>query len=93
MRCHKDTLLYKIPQYEVVYTITNSSDSYTKWYTSSQKISHVFTKPNSLLIIKAAANTHCVSRINYGTRSILKFIYTQTNQTTHNYHNEFKRFS
>ena len=26
------TLLYNKPQYEIVYTIENESDSYTNWY-------------------------------------------------------------
>ena len=33
MKCHKDTLLYDEPQYEMVYTIENESDSYTNYFT------------------------------------------------------------
>ncbi len=93
MKCHKDTILYLKPQYEVVYTITNSSDSYTKWYDKSCKQNHIFSKPNSILIIKANSNIHCVSKLNKGSRSILKLIYTQTHKINNYYKKEIKRFT
>ena len=31
MKCHKDSVLCDVPQYEMVYTIDNTSDSVTEW--------------------------------------------------------------
>ena len=92
MKCHKDTLLYEIPQYEMVYTIENESDSYTNWYSYFGWNNKIYTKPNSLIIVKAQGNIHCVSPVNKGFRKILKLIYTQTNNYNRNYINEMKRF-
>jgi len=93
MKCHKDTLLYDEPQYEMVYTIENESDSYTEWYTSSGRKKKIYTKPNSLIIVKAQENIHCVSPVNKGYRSILKLIYTQSDKYNGNYLNELERFN
>ena len=94
MHCHKDTLLYKKPQYELVFTITNTSDSYTQWtdYNNPNKINKIYTKPNSAIIVKADGNVHCVSGLSIGTRSILKLIYTPTHDYNDNYLLEMKRF-
>ena len=92
MHCHKDTLLYNKPQYEVVFTIENESDSYTNWYTYLGFNNIIYTKPNSIIIVKAQENTHCVSPINKGYRTILKLIYTQTNDYNNNYLKEIQRF-
>ena len=93
MRCHTDTLLYDLPQYEVVLTINNTSDSYTTWYSYNNKEYKIYTKPNSLLLVKAKGNRHCVSPINKGNRSIIKYIYTQTDKYNNNYIRELKRFN
>lgn len=93
MKCHKDTLLYELPQYEMVYTIENESDSYTNWFSYLGWNNKIYTKPNSLIIVKAQENTHCVSPVNEGYRSILKLIYTQTDKYNKNYVNELKRFA
>jgi len=92
MECHKDTLLYEKPQYEMVYTIENESDSYTNWYSYLGWNNIIYTKPNSLIIVKAQENIHCVSPINKGYRTILKLIYTQTEKYNENYLKEIKRF-
>ena len=92
MKCHKDTLLYEKPQYEMVYTIENESDSYTNWYSYLGWNNKIYTKPNSLIIVKAQENIHCVSPINKGYRTILKLIYTQTDKYNKNYLKEMKRF-
>ncbi len=93
MNCHKDTLLYDKPQYEVVYTIDNDSDSYTKWYDYNGNKHNIYTKPNSLLIVKADGNIHCVSELTKGTRSILKLIYTQSNNINEKYKHEINRLN
>ena len=92
MKCHKDTLLYEKPQYEMVYTIENESDSYTNWYSYLGWNNKIYTKPNSLIIVKAQENIHCVSPINKGYRTILKLIYTQTDKYNENYLKEMNRF-
>ena len=92
MKCHKDILLYEKPQYEIVYTIENESDSYTNWYSYLGWNNIIYTKPNSLIIVKAQENIHCVSPINKGYRTILKLIYTQTEKYNENYLKEIKRF-
>ena len=91
MSCHKDTLLYDKPQYEVVFTIENTSDSYTSWCDYDGYIHKIYTKPNSILIVKANGNTHCVSELNKGYRSILKLIYTQSYNSNNNYNYEKNR--
>ena len=93
MKCHKDTQLYQEPQYEMVYTIENESDSYTNWYSYLGWNNKLYTKPNSLIIVKAQENTHCVSPIKKGYRTILKLIYTQTDKYNDNYKNEMNRFN
>ena len=93
MRWHSDTLLYDLPQYEVIYTIDNTSDSKTEWIDSDNKKHSLWTKPNSLLIVKANSYRHCVTPINTGTRSIFKLIFTQSRFTNSNYDNEIERFN
>ena len=93
MKCHKDTLLYEKPQYEMVYTIENESDSYTNWFSYLGMNNKIFTKPNSLIIVKSQENIHCVSPINKGYRTILKLIYTQTDKYNNNYIEELNRLN
>ena len=93
MRWHSDTLLYDLPQYEAIYTIHNNSDSLTKWEDENNKEYSVWTKPNSMLIVKAAGLRHMVTPVTTGTRSILKLIYTQSSNINNNYKNELIRFN
>ena len=92
MNCHTDTLLYNLPQYEAVLTINNTSDSYTTWYSYNNEEHKIYTKPNSLLLVKANGNRHCVSPINKGERSIMKYIYSQSDTYNDNYLKELTRF-
>lgn len=93
MHCHIDTLLYELPQYEAVYTIHNDSDSITNWYDKNLNNNKISTEPNSLLLVRANGNKHCVSKLNRGTRSILKLIYTQTDKINNRYLHELNRFN
>tara|TARA_Y100001958_G_C21232181_1_gene558032 strand:- start:1798 stop:2475 length:678 start_codon:yes stop_codon:yes gene_type:complete len=93
MKWHSDTLLYDLPQYEAIYTLHNNSDSLTKWIDEDGQEHSIWTKPNSMLIVKAQGLKHMVTAVNNGTRSILKLIYTQTTTTNNNYSNEIKRFT
>ena len=92
MKCHKDILLYEKPQYEIVYTIENESDSYTNWYSYLGWNNKIYSESNSLIIVKANENIHCVSPVREGFRSILKLIYTQTDKYNKNYLREMNRF-
>jgi len=80
MNWHSDVLLYEIPQYECVYTLSNDSDSTTD-YIDHWKMKHkVWTKPNSLMIVRADGYLHGVNPVNKGKREIVKLIYTPTDK-------------
>ena len=93
MDWHKDTLLYTKPQYEAIFTITNNSESKTQWEDGFGNRHELWTKPNSLLIVKAQGYKHHVTPPISGEREILKLIYTQTNDVNSNYHKEIERFN
>ena len=75
MSPHKDTQIYKIPQYECVFTISNTTDSVT-----NVDGDEIRTIPNSLLILKACGATHHVTEVSSGERNFLKFIFTETDE-------------
>jgi len=80
MNWHSDVLLYEIPQYECVYTLSNDSDSTTD-YIDHWKMKHkIWTKPNSLMIVRADGYLHGVNPVNKGKREIVKLIYTPTDK-------------
>jgi len=74
MPWHSDLKLYTKPQYELVFTIMNNSDSKTVWK-KDNKQKDICTEPNSLIIVRANAAEHKVTPLYNGERSILKFIY------------------
>ena len=90
---HIDTLLYEEPQYEAVYTIRNTSNSYTEWIDGDNIKHSEWTEPNSLLIVKAKGYKHHVTPVLNGEREILKLIYTQTDKVNDNYRREIQRFN
>lgn len=71
---HKDSILTNPPQIEVVYTIYNTSDSFTEWY-NTKTINKIKTKPNSIIIVQGNGATHRVTKITNGKRTILKIVY------------------
>lgn len=86
MEWHKDTQLYKIPQYEIVYTIDNTSDAKFQWYDHRlKKIREIQTEPNSAVVIRAEDVEHRVVGSTKGSRSILKFVFTKTLEKTLNF--------
>ena len=86
MDWHKDTVLYTKPQYEMVYTVHNTSDSKTMWYDpDKRKVHEIETKPNSMIVVKADDVQHCVSPVTKGDRSIIKFAYTETTKKAPGY--------
>ena len=93
MKQHRDTLLYDKPQYEAIFTIRNKSSSYTKWIDDDGKLHKKWTKPNSMLIVKALGYQHSVTPPKTGEREILKMIYTQSDNPNDNYYREMNRFN
>jgi len=75
MKKHKDLLIYKIPQYECVLTLSNTTDSVTK-----MEDIPIRATPNSLLIVKALGVEHEVTQVTKGERKFLKFIFTETDE-------------
>ncbi len=80
MNWHSDVLLYEIPQYECVYTLSNDSDSTTDYIDHWGFHHKVWTKPNSLMIVRADGYLHGVNPVNKGKREIVKLIYTPTDK-------------
>lgn len=81
MRRHSDTLIYRIPQYECVYTLFNQSDTKTVFYDDNGKtIETIQSEPNSLMILRANGVEHEVLPVTYGERFFLKFIFTETDE-------------
>lgn len=78
MGWHKDDILYDKPQYEMVLTIENDSDSVTEWKDKQGRVFSEWTEPGSVMIIKADGPLHQVKPIKRGSRTILKFVYTPT---------------
>jgi len=71
---HKDKLLFTEPQFELVLTIDNTSDSVTQWKEESGKQHSIKTKPNSIIMVKADSALHKVTKIKSGERYIVKYI-------------------
>ena len=81
MKRHSDTVLYRIPQYECVYTISNNSDTKTAFYDEKGNISDIIESiPNSLLILRSSGIEHEVLPVTKGERFFLKFIFTETDE-------------
>ena len=75
MDWHRDTQLYDVPQYELVFTVDNTSDSETQWIDErSGELRSLRTEPNSLMIVRAGGVLHRVTPVSRGGRSIIKFV-------------------
>jgi len=78
MNWHSDTQLYVPEQYELIYTIDNTSDTTFNWKQPiTGKIQSLEPKPNSILYVRANGAPHMVSEITDGFRYILKFVYVK----------------
>ena len=75
MNWHQDDLLTQPPQLECIFTLENTSDSFTEWRHSDGTTESIWTLPNSLLIMLAGplGPIHRVTTVRRGERSILKF--------------------
>ena len=78
MNWHSDTQLYDPEQYELIYTIDNTSDTTFNWKQPiTGKIQSLEPTPNSILYVRANGAPHMVSEITDGFRYILKFVYVK----------------
>jgi hypothetical protein len=76
MNKHKDTLIYKIPQYECILTLANTTDSVTIMGENER----IKAQANSLMIVRALGVEHEVTEVSQGERTFLKFIFTETDE-------------
>ena len=91
MDWHLDESLYVEPQYEVVLTLENTSNSYTEWKDLEGGRRREWTEPNSAIIIQAETALHRVTAIGRGERSILKLLYTSTDEKLAAFHENWAR--
>ena len=82
MPLHRDESMFVEPQVEIVFTVINSSDSHTEWKLPSGALVREWTEPNSMLVIEAEGAEHQVTRLQRGERTIIKCVYTSTDETT-----------
>jgi hypothetical protein len=73
MPWHKDTSLFDPDCFEIVLTLTNTSDSTFEW-SENNKINKLEPKPNTLVIVRPNSVEHRVTELTRGNRTILKFI-------------------
>jgi len=93
MEWHQDVALYTEPQYELVFTLENTSDSQTQWQDGDGHRRGGWTEPNSIIMVKAESVVHRVTPINTGERSIVKFVYTTTLDKTEEYYDNLLTYS
>ena len=78
MKWHRDTVLSTPPQYEVVITLFNDSDSQFLWKNeNANKINRADTNTNNITIVRAGGIEHAVSPVTRGKRVIIKAAYDQ----------------
>lgn len=93
MDWHQDVALYVEPQYELVFTLDNTSDSQTQWQDDDGHRRGGWTEPNSIIMVRAENVVHRVTPINTGERSIIKFVYTTTMEKTEEYYDNLLTYS
>ena len=94
MDWHRDVALYTEPQFEIVCTIHNSSDSRTEWKdVDTGRRRGIRSEPNSVLIVQADSVVHRVTPITKGERSIVKFAYSTTNEKTVDYYDNLLTYN
>mmetsp|Transcript_27439 Transcript_27439/g.71210 ORF Transcript_27439/g.71210 Transcript_27439/m.71210 type:complete len:272 (+) Transcript_27439:71-886(+) len=91
MDWHVDELMYTEPQYEMILTLENSTDSFTQWVDANGQTVSTWAEPNSLIVVKAGAALHQVTRVKKGRRAILKFILTPTLDRTQAFEDNLSR--
>lgn len=80
MRAHRDVQLYRVPQWECILTLYNTSDSRTQFYADdpSEHSLSIRPEPNSVMFVQANGVRHEVLPIRQGERRFIKFIMTET---------------
>jgi hypothetical protein len=73
MGWHIDTSLFDPDCFEIVLTLTNTSDSKFEWKDNG-KTNSLEPNPNTLVVVRPQSVPHSVTPINVGERTILKFI-------------------
>jgi hypothetical protein len=76
MPWHSDEALYSDPQWELIYTVDNDSDSETEWRDAAGRLHGAWTPPGSLLCVRAEGWQHRVTSVRRGSRLIVKLCYT-----------------
>jgi hypothetical protein len=85
MPMHRDECLYKEPQIEFIYTVENSSDSKLQYVDIDGKLHVEWTQPNSLVLVRADASEHGVTPITRGSRTIVKGLFTMSDEKSEAY--------
>ena len=78
MPWHRDTIVTNngTPQIELVFTIHNTSDSRTEWFSDKTRTTHrVHSEPNSAMITQGGSVMHQVTPLLSGERTIVKVAY------------------
>ena len=78
MPWHRDQVITKgsCPQIEIVFTVTNSSNSQTEWIEDTTHKKHVVkSQPNSIMMTQGSSVFHQVTPITEGERSIIKIAF------------------
>tara|TARA_B100000524_G_C23652141_1_gene370497 strand:- start:606 stop:1244 length:639 start_codon:yes stop_codon:yes gene_type:complete len=73
MGWHMDTSLFEPDCFEIVLTLTNTSDSRFE-FLENFLVKSILPKENTLAIVRPQSILHQVTSVNYGERTILKFI-------------------
>ena len=92
MDWHQDVALYTEPQYELVFTLDNTSDSQTQWQDGEGARRGGWTEPNSVIVVRAESVIHRVTPITKGERSIVKFAFTSTLEKTREYYENLQTY-
>lgn len=76
MPWHSDEALFgPEPQWELIYTVDNDSDSETEWRDAQGRLHGAWTPPGSLLCVRAEGWQHRVTPVRRGSRLIVKLAY------------------
>tara|TARA_X000001036_G_scaffold436347_1_gene479312 strand:+ start:1419 stop:2126 length:708 start_codon:yes stop_codon:yes gene_type:complete len=81
MHWHRDSILSYPPQYEVVITLFNDSDSIFKWRKNGE-VSSFSTDANTVTVVRAGGVKHAVTEVTQGQRIIIKAAYELANDSS-----------
>ena len=84
---HRDTLLYRNRQYELVLVIANSGGAETVYRDRNNATHTIVAAENSLLVVRADGAAHMATAPKKGNRVIVKSVYIRDDQTTPEHRN------